>query len=237
MDKFEKPKVKMRTIEIGSSSTRKKKRAPSVPEPEVKKTRRAKAQVVEEKEPVRRKKKTTELVLPSRLSKNTISKMETDGSVKSILGDSAEVIQQMLESGHNDSATSLIHKRLLQSLVDLIPYAENNIRESKGARGVYQINSLITSIRELMIDAQSTKDRGALGDALVEKVIRPTFLDIGMELVQEDARLSAAIKDLVTPAVYRQIKVAQKESLSRIAHHINQKYTEAKEGTVTFLQT
>lgn len=171
------------------------------------------------------------VVLPKK-----ISKLNTKG-MKSILGDSAETIQQMLEVNNNESATSLIQKRLLQSLVDLIPFAEHSIRKTKGARGVYQLNSLVTSVRELMIDLQSTRDKGAIGAELVEKVVRPAFLDIGMFLVQEDARLDNDIKDLVDLKTYRAIKEVKKESLSRMASTIQEKYGDVKAQSIAFLQS
>jgi len=158
-------------------------------------------------------------------------------SLRSILGDSAEEIQQLLEISSNESAISLIQKRLLQGLVDIIPYAENTIRKTEGGKGVYQLNSLITSLRELMIDLQSTRDKGAIGAALVEKIIRPAFLDLGMTLVQEDARLDNEIKDLVDLDAFRKIKAAKKESLSRIAAGIQEKYGEVKAQSITFLQS
>lgn len=168
-------------------------------------------------------------------SKKTISKLKTKG-MRSIMGDSAEVIQQLLEANSNESALSLMQKRLLQTLVDVLPYAEHAVRASKGSRGVYQLNSLITSLREVMIDMQSTRDKGALGAEMVERVIRPAFLDIGMYLVQEEARLDGEIKELVGLENYKKIKAARKESVTRIGRNIQEKYGEAKAAAITFLQ-
>ena len=168
-------------------------------------------------------------------SKKTISKLKTKG-MRSIMGDSAEVIQQLLEANSNESALSLMQKRLLQTLVDVLPYAEHAVRASKGSRGVYQLNSLITSLREVMIDMQSTRDKGALGAEMVERVIRPAFLDIGMYLVQEEARLDGEIKELVGLENYRKIRAARKESVTRIGRNIQEKYGEAKAAAITFLQ-
>ena len=164
-----------------------------------------------------------------------ISKLNTKG-MRSIIGDSAEAIQQLLETNANESALALMQKRLLQAVVDTLPFAEHTIRATKGAKGVYQFNSLITSIRELMIDMQSTRDKGAIGAELVERVIRPAFLDIGMTLVQEEARLDAEIKDVLGIEAYKKIKAARKESLGRIAQMIQDKYNESKNQAVTFLQ-
>lgn len=175
------------------------------------------------------------LVIANKPEKQRISKLNTKG-MRSIIGDSAEEIQQLLESNNNESASTLMQKRLLQSLVDIIPYAEHSIRKTKGARGVYQLNSLITSIRELMIDMQATRDKGAIGDTMVEKIIRPAFLDIGMELVLEDEKMLKSIKDEVSSDVYKSIKSIHQDSLRRLAATIQNKYAEAKHQAISFLQ-
>lgn len=205
-------------------------------------------------EPLKKKKKKkksaevaeTKVKLPKKLSKERalaladstpkrFSKLDTKG-MTSILGDAAEEIQQMLEKNNSDSAIQLLQKRMLQTVVDLIPFAEQNVRESKGVRGVYQINSLITSVRELMIDMQSTRDKGALGDTLVEKIIRPTFLDLGMEMVLENERVMKAIRGEVGNEVYQRLKKSHEESLARLAKFVQVKYGEAKQGTIAFMQ-
>lgn len=167
--------------------------------------------------------------------KPRISKLNTKG-MRSILGDSAEEIQQLLESNSNDSAITLMQKRMIQTVVDLLPYAEHAVRNSKGARGVYQINSLLTSLRELMIDMQSTKDKGTLGAEMVERVVRPAFLDIGMVIIQEEARLDGEIRDILGAEAHRKIKAARKESTLRIAQSIQEKFGQAKEQAINFLQ-
>ena len=167
---------------------------------------------------------------PQRISKTSTSKL------KSIIGDSAEEIQQLLEVNNNDSATSLMQKKLLQSLIDVLPLAENTIRETGGSRGVYQFNSLITSLREIIIDIQAVKDKGALGDSMVDKVVRPAFLDIGMTVVLEDERMLKEIKSQVDSATYKAIREIHSDGLKRIAMDIQQKYGEAKQKAIAFLQ-
>ncbi len=164
-----------------------------------------------------------------------ISKLNTKG-MRSIIGDSAETIQQLLESNANESALALMQKRLLQAVVDTLPFAEHTIRATKGAKGVYQFNSLITSIRELMIDMQSTRDKGAIGAEMVERIIRPAFLDIGMTLVQEEARLDAEIKDILGPEQARKLREVRKAALQRTADTIQAKYNEAKNQAIGFMQ-
>jgi hypothetical protein len=176
--------------------------------------------------------------LPARLEKpatQRISKLNPS-KLKSILGDSAEQINQLLESDANESAQALLLKRLAQATLDMLPYAEHAIRKTKGARGVYQYNSLITSIRELVIDMQSSRDKGALGDALIEKILRPVFMDVAMILVKEDQIVANAVKSVTTVEASKHIEQAKQASLVRISEFIQKKYEDVKRDTVSFLQ-
>lgn len=173
--------------------------------------------------------------LPVVAGRKRISKLNTKG-MRSIMGDSAEDIQQLLEAGENDSATTMMHRRMLQSLVDLLPYAEHNVRKSKGQRGVYQVNSLISSVRELILDLQSTQDRGQVGALLIERVIRPSYLDIGMAVVQEYATLLAEARALLEPDDYKTFKTMHGESRRRLAESIQSQFGKVKEEATTFMQ-
>lgn len=164
-----------------------------------------------------------------------ISKTNLKG-IRSIFGDGAEKIQQLLETDETDTAVALIYKRALQSLVDLIPYAESAVRKSKGARGVYQINSLISSMRELLVDVQSAQDRGMMGTALINGVVKPTFADMANDIVQEYGMIGADAKNGMTEKEWTRFAVSLKESRSRLADKITKHFYKIEEETVSYLQ-
>ena len=168
-------------------------------------------------------------------NKKRISKLNTRG-MRSIIGDSAEDIQQLLEVGSNESAITLMQKRMLQAVIDMLPFAEHTIRNTKGQRGVYQFNSLITSMRELMIDMQSTRDKGSLGAEMVERVIRPAFMDIAMVLVQEETRFATDLKEKLSANDAATVRALHRDLIQRLAEGIKEKYTEAKESAISFMQ-
>jgi hypothetical protein len=219
----------------------KKKKRPVEDEPIKKKKKRA----VEE-EPAKKKKRKSEDQTAGDLSKKIrklditatgmISRLDDEGR-QTILGASADQIQQLLEVGNADSASSLLQKRMLQALIDLIPHVEQHVRTTKGQRGVYQMNTLVTSVREILSDLQATKDRGAIGAHMVEKVIRPAFLDIGMSLAQEEQHLSTAIRDNTDKEQCAIIRAALRDSVQRMALTIQRKYEESKTGAISFLQS
>ncbi len=165
-----------------------------------------------------------------------ISKLKLADNLTSILGDDAESLQQLLETGDSDSALTLLNKRLIQTSVDLIAEVESGIRESKGRYGVHSFNGLVQSIRELMIDLQATKDRGAMGITLVDNVLRPAFLDIGMAIMQEYASVANEVKDLMSPDVYKQFRQSQLDSRNRLAALMQTQYLKIRDETVQFLQ-
>lgn len=104
---------------------------------------------------------------------------------RTIIGGSAEQIHQLIEHGNTDAATTLIYKKLLQSVVDTLPYMEMVIRKSKGTKGAYAYNSMVSSVRELMTDIQQTQDRGRQGEIMVERIIYPVFLEIVAIIMRE----------------------------------------------------
>lgn len=124
------------------------------------------------------------VVFDSAITGGKISKLGVRAR-RTIIGGSAEDIHQLIEHGHTDAATSLIYKKLLQSVVDTLPYMELVIRKSRGYKGAYAYNSMVSSVREIMTDIQQSQDRGRQGEALVERIILPVFLDIGMMMMRE----------------------------------------------------
>lgn len=185
------------------------------------------------------KKKVGTALVPATLAKKIglkrISKTKTK-ELQSILGDSTEKILQMMEAGASDSAFTLIQKRLIQSVVDILPEVENNIRLTKGSRSVYQFNSLVTTLRELMADAQAIKDKGMVGDAMVERVVRPAFMDIGSTLVVEENRVSSELRDTLDLPTFKAVRRIQRDSLGRTAERINKLYDEAKNNARSYFE-
>lgn len=168
--------------------------------------------------------------------KGKISRLDAEAQAASILGSSAEEIQEYLESDDKERATALIYKRLMQTLVDTIPHAENTVRTTKGYRGVYQLNTLISSIRELMADLQSAQDRGRLGESLIERILRPTFMDLGMHIITAFTTMGEDAKDLMKKEDYARFKKSLDQTRSELGRLMNQQYAEVKNEVSKFFQ-
>lgn len=114
--------------------------------------------------------------------------------VISAFGISAPTIIKMLDRSDNDGALTAINRTLMQTLIDILPVLENNVRLSKGQRGVYQFNQVIAQMRELAADIQALQDKGMVGARVVERFVKPMFQDIAIQIsigyttIREEAR-------------------------------------------------
>lgn len=204
---------------------------------------REQAEVVELKKKTKPKKPGTDLVIPASMpmpalaapGQKKISKLNKKDLV-SIMGDDAEEMQALFEEDNTDQAVRLLNRRLIQTCIDLIPQLETGIRSSNGRYGVHSLNGTIQTIRELVIDLQSMQDRGAIGESIVEKIIRPTILEMATKIVEESATVLSEVKDLIPSEVYSRFRQAQLDSKTRLAGLMDEKYRYMREETVKFLQ-
>ena len=207
----------------------------ALPAPEKKKKKKEEYDV--SAEPKKKKKKRTELALvDDEDDEPKVSKNKTKMMLKTQFGKGAEKILRMLEQDDTDPAIALLYKRLLMSVVDILPMAELGIRKSKGTRGTYQFVQLISSVRELMVDIQSAQDRGMMGDMLVRSVIQPAFGDLAQDTVQEFSMIAADAKSTMTPEEYERFAPLLRESRARLANRMTFHYRAIQDGVVSYLQ-
>jgi hypothetical protein len=86
-----------------------------------------------------------------------------------------------------------------------------------------------------MLDLQGLQDKGALGEALIEKIIRPSYLDVGMHIVQEYSNLAAEARASMTTEDFRAFKETLSRSRGNIAEFVQKEYGKVKEDTRSFL--
>lgn len=154
----------------------------------------------------------------------------------SILQDTGDDIQSLLEENDSDNATSLINKRLLQTLIDLIPYAEHNIRKTEGAKGVYQLTSLIQSIQETMTAVQAQADRGAMGSSLVSQVIQPAFLEMTTKIVNEYVTLESELRTIIPDNKRQALSKILSPSRLRIASFLQDQFKGIRSDVIGFME-
>lgn len=208
----------------------------ALPAPEKKKKKKEVYDVSAE-EPKKKKKKRTELaVVDDEDDEPKVSKNKTKMMLKTQFGKGAEKILRMLEQDETDPAIALLYKKLLMSVVDILPMAEMGIRKSKGTRGTYQFVQLISSIRELMVDIQSAQDRGMMGEMLVRSVVQPAFGDLAQDTVLEFSTIAADAKANMTSEEYEKFAPLLRESRARLANRMTAHYRTMQEGIIGYLQ-
>lgn len=160
---------------------------------------------------------------------------EEHQALESRFGESTDTIIKMLDFGNTDGAISLINKSLLQTMVSILPIAENAVRKTQGARGVYQFNQLITQVRELLNDLQSLRDKGLLGQSIVERHVRPSFMDIAVQIVIAFTELEASARSKMKSADFAEYKEDLNRTKAGLASFIQTQYKDVSDSVVSSL--
>ena len=215
--------------------------------------KKKKKKVIEEDEPIKKKKKkkktlseNTDLAVYEEPKRKKISKLKNVKAMRSIVGDSAEEISQLLEVGETDGAVSMMYKRMLQALMDLLPYAERQVRKTKAAKGVYQVNALISNIRELMVDIQAAQDRGRIAEDLDQRILQPAFREMATQFIRDYDALDTDLRrifkvsiELKRPATTNDLEEAKKiivGARDRLANSMQLQYKAIQGGLIQSLQ-
>ena len=173
--------------------------------------------------------------LPAKSGKQGHLTKRAERILNTRFGEKAPLIIEQLEFGVTDGVTSLITRSLLQSLVDVLPMAERQIRKSGATKGIYQYNQTIGSIRELLADIQASQDRGMLGQSIVEKAVRPAFLDISVQIVTAMAEFEAFAKNNMEPEQRKEFRELVETINRSLATYISTQYREVSETVVQSL--
>lgn len=168
------------------------------------------------------------------LSKRSL--VTTKEETQNVMGADASRLVQLLEDGDDEGASDLLMKRLVQSSINLIAQVERGVIDTNGRYGVHSFNGLVMSIRELINDMQAQKDRGAIGQILVESVLRPAYMDIGMAIMQEFFKSGQECKNILREHDFEEVEKIQKASREQIAQHLHKAYETMRDGIINYLQ-
>lgn len=151
---------------------------------------------------------------------------------KSFFGQKAPEILEMIENNDRDGAVVLVYKQLLGMLVTLVPTAERVVREQKGYKGIYQLNMMVSGVRELLTDMQAVQDKGMLGRTLIERYLRPAFLDIASQIVQNNQRVQNEVLSYVPEKHHDKIKMYMRDSQRELGRYIEEQYKSISENII-----
>lgn len=153
-------------------------------------------------------------------------------NAKSMFGERSEEMLDLIQRNDKDGAVVLIYKQLLSMMVDLMPVAESVVRRSSGTKGIYQLNMMSSQIREMLTDMQAIQDRGMLGKTLIEKSVRPAFLDIAMQIVQAMHSVQTEVLAYVPPKNHDRVKALFADNRRGIGEYIQTQYKQVSDDLV-----
>lgn len=193
--------------------------------------RTTKEKVVGRSKEVETPKVTTELAIRQ---PSIPSRKEMRAIVKSTYGDKAEVILSMLDSeSETDGAITLLARTLIQTLVSVLPLAEQCVRDSKGQKGIYQLNQLTSGIREMMMDVRAMREVGDVGARVVDRVLRPAWTDLAVQVMLAIATMTDGAKSRMTPEDFREYRALLEDQKLNLARFMTAQYNDVRDGVIT----
>lgn len=176
------------------------------------------------------------VVLANQGNPSAILTPEAISALKTRFGAKADVIINQIESDDTDGAATLLYKSLLQSLVEIIPIAEGAVLSSGAKRGVYQYNQIVSQTRELLADIQAMRDRGLLGNSIVERHLRPAFMDIAVQIVVSMTSIEQAARTRMSKEDFLSFRgEIISTAKSSLADYIKAQYEEVSSSVVQSL--
>jgi len=145
--------------------------------------------------------------------------------LKSAFGSSAPTIIQMLDHNDSDGAMTAISRTLMQTLVDMLPVMESQVRKSKGRFGGHSFNMFVAQIREMMADMQAMQEKGLMGARIVERFLRPMFQDVAVQIVISMSTITADARKRMSDDDYSHFeKEVVGRMQSNLAEYLTQRY-------------
>lgn len=156
--------------------------------------------------------------------------------MRSYFGKHAGQVLQMLEMNNNDGGLTLLKKKLLQTTVSLVPFAENIIRESQSQKGIYQYTTLVSQVRELISDIQADQDRRYIAQTLVQSVIQPAFMNMAQIIITEHHAFRRQCDDMVISKYSEKFSLKLQELAKDMAKQLMEEYKDVQAKTYEHLK-
>lgn len=181
----------------------------------------------------KKKSSSTEIVVAGTATLPAVSKKE----LKSYFGKHTSTILQMLEMNDTDGGLTLLKKKMLQTTVSLVPFAESMIRDTKSQRGIYQYTALVNQVRELIQDIKSDEDRKYLAQGLIESVIRPAFMEIAQRIITDHHEFRKTTERMLDPKFTQRFSEELQGLAKQLAKAMMEVYKEVESKTQDHLKS
>lgn len=148
------------------------------------------------------KKTSTELTVANVKLHHPSGEVIEDTEFHDILQSSANDIYRLLEVNDTDSAVQLLYKRVIQSSYQMLSKIEQSMNESSGTKGAYPFNAVASTLRDYLVDLQSSMDKSRLAEAIIDNILRPMFREMASQLVIEMGVIGKEAKMLLDDQQY-----------------------------------
>lgn len=185
------------------------------------------------------KKKVARLPIIQALSDEEITDDEVVENIEiaintaSSFGRSVPAIRRHLAGRDYGSAAITAKGALLATLVELVPLAESAVRENRAQKGIYQFNSLVSQMREVLIDLEGDKDLDGLVLNIFNEGIDPKLRLLGQMLIQWNTGVKLNLRSLVPPDVYKECASMVDDQTQQLAMYVSQMATSIKQDVET----
>lgn len=185
------------------------------------------------------RKKTARLPVIQALSDEEITDDEVVENIEiaintaSSFGRSVPAIRRHLAGRDYGSAAITAKGALLATLVELVPLAESAVRENKAQKGIYQFNSLVSQMREVLIDLEGDKDLDGLVLNIFNECIDPKLRLLGQMLIQWNTGVKLNLRSIVPPDVYKESASMIDDQTQQLAMYVSQMATSIKQDVET----
>jgi hypothetical protein len=146
-----------------------------------------------------------------------------------LFGQRSDQILRLLDNEEEtDGALTLIHRTLLQTLVDVLPVVERSVRVSKGRRGVIPLNQVVSQVRELVTDIQALREKGEMGAAIVERTMRPAYLDLASQIAVAFLDIENSARSRMSEEDFATYRTGLESTKRNLAKYIFEQYESVK---------
>lgn len=93
-------------------------------------------------------------------------------------------IRGHLKNKDYQQASLTTKEALLATMIELVPLAEASLRKSNVSKGIYQFNSLVGQVRELLTDLDGERDLNAMVQSILDEAVRPPVMLLAQMIIQ-----------------------------------------------------
>ena len=122
------------------------------------------------------------------------AEMEDAVNRASSFGYKLSTIREHLKSKNYQQVSLTTKEALLATMLELMPLAEQSLRQTKVSKGVYQFQAMINNIRELLIDLDGERDLNSMVLGIFDGVVKPPLMILAQMFIEFHASIDRQLK-------------------------------------------